>query len=112
MPIGEERIRAVTGTTADIAATTVRGAEATTAATTWDWTIDNPRDWTVTIPANAIGVPEIHTYTAGNTYTYTESPRLVTTEDLNKFANRIYEIISEHAKLDISEEEFMNLLKE
>lgn len=32
--------------------------------------------------------------------------------ELNKLKNKIYQIMAEHVKLDITEEEFMNLLKE
>ena len=32
--------------------------------------------------------------------------------ELNKIKNKIYQIMAEHVKLDITEEEFMDLLKE
>lgn len=32
--------------------------------------------------------------------------------ELNKLKNKIYQIMAEHVKLDITEEEFMDLLKE
>lgn len=38
-------------------------------------------------------------------------PAFVTNEDLNKFTKKIYEIITEHTKIDISEEEFMNIIR-
>ena len=35
----------------------------------------------------------------------------VTKKDLDLFAKRIYRIISDHTKIDISEDEFMDILK-
>lgn len=36
----------------------------------------------------------------------------VTSEDLDKFIRRMYKIIEEHTKIDITEEEFIELLNE
>lgn len=38
--------------------------------------------------------------------------RYITQETLDNFAHRIYKIIKENTRIDISEDEFMNLLKE
>lgn len=35
----------------------------------------------------------------------------VTKDVLNEFADKLYKIIEEHTKIDISEEEFMNIMK-
>ena len=52
-----------------------------------------------------------------NTYTYTLDPdrnitvaHMVTSEDLYAFAHRLYKIIEDHTPIDISEEEFMELI--
>ena len=59
---------------------------------------------------------EAHTYT--NTtlndaiqYDCTNTS-FVTTKDLDKFAHRLYKIIEEHTPIDISEDEFMELIKD
>jgi hypothetical protein len=52
--------------------------------------------------------------TIANTVTFNDLltiPTYVTTEELDKFAHRIYKIISDHTKIDIEEDEFMALLK-
>ena len=36
--------------------------------------------------------------------------KIITQKDLDDFAHKIYQIITEHVSLDISEEEFMNIL--
>lgn len=38
--------------------------------------------------------------------------RFATTEDLEHFSQKIYKIIEEHTPLDITEEEFMKLIKD
>lgn len=62
--------------------------------------------------------------TAVNTYDYkpnnaftleglnAEVDACVTHKELNKFANKIYKIITEHIKLDITEDEFMEIVNE
>ena len=52
-----------------------------------------------------------------NTYTYTiDADRniavahMITSEDLDAFAHRLYKIIEDHTPIDISEEEFMELI--
>lgn len=59
---------------------------------------------------------EAHTYT--NT-TLNDAIRydctsisFVTTKDLDEFAHRLYKIIEEHTPIDISEDEFMELIKD
>lgn len=46
--------------------------------------------------------------------TFSDSCSVVyaTTYDLDKMARKIYKIIEEHCRIDITEEEFMELLKE
>lgn len=39
-------------------------------------------------------------------------PKFVTEEDLQKVVKKIYNIITDHTTLDISEEEFMSMLKD
>lgn len=39
-------------------------------------------------------------------------PKFVTEEDLEKAVKKIYNIITDHTTLDISEEEFMSMLKD
>ena len=39
-------------------------------------------------------------------------PKFVTEEDLQKVIKKIYNIITDHTTLDISEEEFMSMLKD
>ena len=69
-------------------------------------------DWTVPITA---------AHTDAKAFTWepvisATTTSFVTTEllrcELDKLSKKIYEIISEHTKLDISEDEFMNILKE
>ena len=55
-----------------------------------------------------------HTNTMVNdavTYDCT-SLTFVTTKDLDAFARRLYKIIEEHTPIDISEDEFMELIKD
>lgn len=86
-------------------------------------------------PVHTYYIPEADMYTDGNRFYGTDTvtratlntdgltwqtqyidERCVTKPEfefeLNKLKNKIYQIISEHIKLDITEEEFMNLLKE
>ena len=37
--------------------------------------------------------------------------KVVTQDDINDLINKIYSIITEHTKIDITEEEFMNIIK-
>ena len=64
---------------------------------TWDTTTTA---WTNT---NTIGytVPTIQTM---DNY-------FVTKDELKEFADKLYKVIEEHTKIDISEEEFMNIMK-
>lgn len=39
-------------------------------------------------------------------------PKVITSRDLEDFAHRIYRIITEHTRIDITEEEFMEILNE
>ena len=39
-------------------------------------------------------------------------PKFVTTDDFEHFSRKIYKIIEEHTFIDISEEEFMRLIKD
>ena len=39
-------------------------------------------------------------------------PKFITEEDLQKVVKKIYNIITDHTALDISEEEFMNIIKD
>ena len=41
-----------------------------------------------------------------------EETRLLTDRDLNEIFEKLYSIISEHTAIDISEEEFMKLIKD
>ena len=45
----------------------------------------------------------------GNRVTINET-RLLTQKDLDEFAHRLYKIIEEHTPIDISEDEFMELI--
>lgn len=56
----------------------------------------------------------------GQVYTYTNAvaadrwkidvPHLVSSQDLEDFAHRLFKIIEEHTPIDISEDEFMELI--
>lgn len=46
------------------------------------------------------------------TYTPLNVPRMVTMNDMENWFKKIYKIISEHTHIDISEEEFLNILAE
>jgi len=37
--------------------------------------------------------------------------KVITQEDMNDLINKLYSIISEYTKIDITEEEFMNIIK-
>ena len=39
-------------------------------------------------------------------------PKFITEEDLQKVVKKIYNIITDHTTLDISEEEFINIIKD
>ena len=58
---------------------------------------------TAWVNANTIGytVPTIQTI---DSY-------FVTKDALKEFADKLYKVIEEHTKIDISEEEFMNIMK-
>lgn len=68
-----------------------------------------PNDCT-NITANPITIND-------NIPTYYDAPsiemkKIVTNDELEHFSQKIYKIIAEHTRIDISEEEFMTILKE
>ena len=70
---------------------------------TWD---------TVTTTAE---MPEININPTGITYEYKPYEfvtKFVTEEMLNEFARKIFRIIEEHTPIDITEEEFMDIIEE
>ena len=84
-----DELRDIYGTTA----TTV--AEGNVTVTAGDITID-PQTVTATNWAVPVSV----------------SSYIATQDDLDQLSRKIYKIISEHTRIDISEEEFMEILKE
>lgn len=70
---------------------------------------------TMTAPRTEITDPLYHTYTTDHitidAIPWT-IPTFVTEEDLQKVVKKIYNIITDHTTLDISEEEFMSMLKD
>lgn len=68
-----------------------------------------------TTTTNRIEMPEINI--KPNEITYEYKPygfvtEFVTEEMLNEFARKIFKIIEEHTPIDITEEEFMNIIEE
>lgn len=61
----------------------------------------NADDLRAAVAPNVIGV---------NTTLY-NAPVYITSNDLDKFAERVYRIIADHTKIDISENEFMDIIK-
>ena len=61
----------------------------------------NPDDLRATVAPNVVGV---------NT-TFYDAPAYITSNDLDKFAEKVYRIIADHTKIDISEDEFMDIIK-
>ena len=51
-----------------------------------------------------------NSYQINGTHTYSVA-RFITQEDMNDIINKLYSIISEHTKIDITEEEFMSIIK-
>lgn len=49
-------------------------------------------------------------YQINDAHTYSV-PKVITQEDINDLINKLYSIISEHTKIDITEEEFMSIIK-
>ena len=85
---------------ADIATVTAGWYNTNTTTTT-----DNR--WTLNGTIEATNPLDLNTVTYGETWTYP-----ITQHDLDNFAKRIFKIIEEHTKIDITEEEFMKLMKE
>ena len=98
---------------------------------TIDWTPDVTNQTTTTIPERVyetlraddvardtitIDRDVLNTFDQPTNFTFAAPqftmPTFITKEDLDKFAKRIYQIITEHTKIDISEEEYLKLLKE
>ena len=78
-----------------------------TTSTSSAWTAT---DWRTSITADPITVN-------GNVPVYYDAPsiemkKIVTNDELEHFSQKIYKIIAEHTRIDISEEEFMTILKE
>ena len=67
--------------------------------------IDNP--WAHTVATNRT---DYQTYTFDTTAWRVN--RYITETDLDNFAHKIYKIVTEHANIDISEEEFMKILND
>lgn len=74
---------------------------------TYDTAVTNliGTDWTVNTVTDTVTDNYNHIY-----------PKFITSEDLKDFSekliSKLYRIISEHTKIDISEEDFINLLEE
>ena len=64
------------------------------------WTAAPQYDWVVNADTGTI------------TGTINTEQDYVTSEDLDKFIRRMYKIIEEHTKIDITEDEFIKLLNE
>ena len=74
---------------------------ATTTGSAWsavDW------DGDITTPRTNLTMADLQP-----TYV-THTPSIVTTDMMEMYINRIYKLILEHTKLDISEEEFMDVV--
>lgn len=64
---------------------------------------------------NTFEVPEINFNPTGITYEYKPYEfvtNFVTEKMLNEFARKIFRIIEEHTPIDITEEEFMDIIEE
>lgn len=68
-----------------------------------------------TITTNTVETPQININPNGITYEYKPYEfvtKFVTEEMLNEFARKIFRIIEEHTPIDITEEEFMDIIEE
>ena len=80
----------------------------TTAATTWnnDYVVHNTEPYTTTIDPDYINF-------ATNRFNVNFTPHIETLDEkFEHFSRKIYKIIEEHCNIDISEEEFIRLIKD
>ena len=83
------------------------GEDALTYATTATTGFVRATDW-ATIPTTAIG----GTVNYGNFQPHISIGGYVSDYDFERFKHELYKFIEEHTKIDVSEEEFMNILGE
>lgn len=51
-------------------------------------------------------------YMSTVTSNWNDIPKFLTTNDLDEFAHKIYKIITEHTHIDITEDEFMDIIND
>ena len=68
-------------------------------------------DWTTNIDRNNFRFYTTNTLNARDLESIPVTVDYVTQEQLEKFANKLYKIIEEHTHIDITEEEYLEILR-
>lgn len=81
------------------------------------YTTSTSSAWVPTDPLSRTSITADSITVNGSVPVYYDAPsiemkKIVTNDELEHFSQKIYKIIAEHTKINISEEEFMTILKE